>query len=45
MYCVEQLNDTEILEYEDFDSKVSGKNISEKEYKHALRIWTHFNIQ
>ena len=28
-----------------FYSKVSGKNIPEKEYKRAQHTWTHFNIK
>jgi len=35
MNCVGKFNDTELLKYEDFYSKVSGKHISENEYKHA----------
>ena len=45
MDCVEKFKDTELPKYEDFYLKVSGKNISEKEYKHAQHIWAPFNIK
>ena len=45
MNCVEKINDTELPKHECFYSKVSGKNISEQEYKVAQHIWAHFNIK
>jgi len=45
MNCVEKFKDTELPKYEDFYSKISGKSISENEYKHAHHIWKHFNIR
>jgi len=45
MDCADKFNNTELPKYEDFYSKVSGKNISKKEYQHAQHIWNHFNIK
>ena len=45
MDCADKFNDTELPKYEEFYSKVSGKNIFKKEYEHAKHIWNHFKIK
>ena len=45
IWIVEQFDDTELPKYEESYSKVSCKNISEKENKHAHHKCNHFNIK
>ena len=41
----EKFNDTKIPPREVFYSKVSGKGITEKDYKHAGNVWNTFNMK
>ena len=45
IWIVEKFSDTHLHKSEDLYSKVSGRNISEKECKYAQHIWTRFNIK
>ena len=41
----EKLNDTKLPPREAFYSKLSGKDISKKDYKHACNVWNTFNMK
>ena len=41
----EKFNDTKIPPREVFYSKLSGKGITEKDYKHAWNVWNTFNMK
>ena len=41
----EKFNDTKIPPREAFYSKLSGKGITEKDYKHAWNVWNTFNMK
>ena len=41
----EKFNDTKLPPREAFYSKLSGKGITEKDYKHAWNVWNSFNMK
>lgn len=43
--CYEKLEESALPSIEYFFSKLSGLNISEKDYAHAQNIWKEFNMQ
>ena len=45
MDTVEKFNDTKLPPREAFYSKLSGKGISEKNYKHAWNVWNTFKMK
>ena len=42
---VERLNETQLPSKDAFYSKLSGKGISEEDYKHAQKVWNTFNME
>ena len=42
---VERLNETELPDISSFFSKLSGKGISEEDYKHARKVWNTFGMK
>ena len=42
---VERLNETQLPSKDAFYSKLSGKGISKKDYKHAQKVWNVFNMK
>ena len=42
---IEKFNDTKLPPREAFYSKLSGKGISEKDYKHAWNVWNTFKMK
>ena len=42
---VERLNETQLPSKDAFYSKLSGKGISNKDYKHAQKVWKAFNMK
>ena len=45
MDVIEKFNDTKLPPREVFYSKLSGKGISEKDYKHACNVWNTFKMK
>ena len=45
MDVIEKFNDTKLPPREVFYSKLSGKRISEKDYKHACNVWNTFKMK
>ena len=45
MDTIEKFNDTKPPPQEVFYSKLSGRGISEKNYKHVLNVWSSFNME
>ena len=45
MDVIEKFNDTKLPPREVFYSKLSGKGISEKDYKHAWNVWNTFKMK
>ena len=45
MNSEEKFNDTKLPPREVFYSKLSGKGITEKDYKHACNVWNTFNMK
>ena len=45
MKSEEKFNDTKLPPREVFYSKLSGKGITEKDYKHACNVWNTFNMK
>ena len=45
MNLEEKFNDTKLPPREVFYSKLSGKGITEKDYKHACNVWNTFNMK
>ena len=42
---IEKLDEKKLPPWEEFYSKLNKKNISDKDYKHALKVWDYFNIK
>ena len=45
MDCAEKLNDTKLPAKKHFYSKLTNKDISDKDYKHAKQVWKAFGCQ
>ena len=45
MDSIEKFNDTEPPPREVFYSKLSGRGITDKNYKHVLNVWSSFNME
>ena len=45
MYCFEKLNDTKLPAKKEFYSKLYNEDISDKDYKHAKKVWKEFDMK